>query len=164
MGEPVTEVIYEAPARTGAWWAAAFGGALFFAGLAWIVARMLQRPWATAAVFAVVGVALAAPRLLGQRGPLRARRVTSDGATKTLRIEHGRGVEEVGFDAIAGVTADVAMVGEGVPVDVVTVRRSHGEPVVFSVIDRAASEGAARAILAATGAGAAAGEPKPAEG
>lgn len=112
MGEPVTEVIMRRP-RARARGGRRLRAALFFAGLAWIVARMLQRPWATAAVFAVVGVALAAPRLLGERGPLRARRGTSDGAKKTLRVEHGRGVEEVGFDAITGVTADVAMAGGG---------------------------------------------------
>lgn len=163
MREPVTEVIYEAPARTGAWWAAAFGAAAFFASLAWIIARMLQRPWATAAVFAVVGVALAAPRLLGERGPLRARRVTSDGASKTLRVEHGRGVEALRFEDVTAVTADVVMVAEGVPLDVVTVQRAGGAAVAFSVIDRAAAEGAARAILAATGAGGAADAPTPAE-
>lgn len=149
MGDAVTEVIYEAPARTRAWWAAAFGGAVFFAGLAWIVARMIRSPAMMAVTALLVALALAAPKLLGQRGPLRAKRVVADG--KTLRIEHGRGVETLAYDDVLAVESAEVSVAEGVPLDVVIVRRKGGAEVSFSVLDRAAAEGAARALRAVTG-------------
>lgn len=157
MGDATTEVIYEAPGRTRAWWVAAFGALVFFAGLAWIVARMIRSPAMIAVTAVIVALALAAPTLLGQRGPLRAKRVVADG--KTVRVEHRRGVEEIAYDDIASAEyAEVTLV-EGVPLDAVVLRRKAGGEVTFSVLDRGAAEGAARAIRAVTGLDA-----KPAEG
>lgn len=148
MGDAVIEVIYEAPARTRAWWGAVAGGALFFAGLAWIIARMIRSPLMIAVTAVLVALALAAPTLLGQRGPLRARRVTGDG--KALRIELRRGVIELAYDDIAAVEAREVSVAEGVPLDAVVVRKRSGDEVSFSVLDRAAADGAAKAIRAVT--------------
>jgi hypothetical protein len=66
-----TEVVYAAPARTGAWWASLVGAVAFVAFVTWIAWRMFDDPVAAVAVLAL---AAAAPLVLGRSGPLRVRR------------------------------------------------------------------------------------------
>ncbi len=148
MADDAVEVIYAAPKRTGAWWGAAVGAVLFVALIAWIVARMVRNPVGIALVVVILVVGLAAPTALGQRGPLRATRVTVDGASRGLRIEHRRGVELVRFDEVRAVEAREESVAEGVPIDVVVITLRDGRVLRFGVIDRGAAEGAARALRA----------------
>lgn len=143
---PPQEVIYAAPPRTYAWWAAVAGALVFTVTLAWIVSRMTWTPWVGVAIAVVLLVSFAAPTLLGRSAPLRARRVLVDHARREIRIEHARGVVTVPFDDVAEVVADEALVGEGVPLDVVRVTRKANGHLTFGVIDRGAAQGAARAL------------------
>lgn len=151
MADDAVEVIYAAPPRTRAWWAAAAGALLFVALIAWIVARMVRNPVGIALVVVILVLGLVAPAALGQRGPLRATRVTADGASRGVRIEHRRGVELLRFDEVRAVEAREESVAEGVPIDVVALALAEGREVRFAVIDRGAAEGAARALKAVLG-------------
>lgn len=141
-----TEVVYAAPARTGAWWASLVGGVAFVAFVTWIAWRMFDDPVAAVAVLAL---AAAAPLILGRSGPLRVRRVTVDHADKSVTVAHATGTLRVPFDVVTAVTHGEELAGEGVTLDVVTIARASAPPIRFGVIDRAAAEGAARALRAA---------------
>jgi hypothetical protein len=140
-----SEVIYEAPARSSAWWLSAVGGAAFVAFVSWIAFRMLDN---RAVAVAVLLLGVAVPLVSGRAGPLRIRRVTVDHRDKAVTVAHATGTVTVPFADVTEVTHGEELVGEGVTVDVVTLTRTGGAPVRFSVIDRAAAEGAARALRA----------------
>jgi hypothetical protein len=143
---PRIEVIYEPPPRTHAWWLSAFGAVLFFTFTAWTVVRMLQKPWAVIPIAAVMLLALVAPRFVGARGPMRVDRVLVNHDARRIEVARGREVIHVPFTEVRTVTAGEVLVGEGVPIDVVTVERDGTTPMTFSVIDRGAARGVARAL------------------
>jgi hypothetical protein len=140
-----TEVVYEAPPRTAAWWASLLGGAAFVAFVTWIAFRMFDN---RAAALAVLLLGVAVPLVSGRSGPLRVRRVTVDHADKAVTVAHATGTLRVPFAAVTAVTHGEELAGEGVTLDVVTLARSDGAPIRFGVLDRAAAEGTARALRA----------------
>lgn len=142
------EVVYAAPARTGAWWVSLLGAAAFFAFVAWIVWRMVDhRGVALAALLLAAGALLG----FGRSGPLRVRRVLVDHPSKTVVVTHATGTLRVPFGEITAASHGIELVGEGITLDVVTLTRAAGSPVRFAALDRAAAEGAARALRAALG-------------
>jgi hypothetical protein len=140
-----TEVVYEAPARTGAWWASVFAGVAFLAFVTWIAARMLDN---RAVAIAVLLLAVVVPLLSGRSGPLRARRVTVDHAGKTVTVTHATGAITLPFADVRDVSHGEELVGESVTLDVVTLTRGSAPAVRFGALDRAAAEGIARALRA----------------
>ena len=151
-GSPAAlEVIYEPPPATRASWWAAVGAVVFVAGVAWLIARVMQRPWIALAALALVGALYAVQLVARHPKLLSPRRVVADTVARVVRVEHRRGVVTLDFDEIRDVSAGTTLLGDGLSLDSVTIARREGEAVTFSVLHKGAADGAERALKAVLG-------------
>lgn len=145
------EVIYEPPPATRASWWAALGALVFVAGVFWLIARVMQRPWIALAALVAVGALYSVQFLARHPKLLSPRRVVADTVARVVRVEHRRGVVTLAFDEISDITAGTTLLGDGLSLDSVTIARREGEAVTFSVLHKGAADGAERALKAVLG-------------